>query len=65
MAVVARRSCPTEKRRVLIRRKDILETVKGLLFASSPEWVVVGASRSLNVPVKSLASVEVSATMDT
>lgn len=69
MAVVARISWPTEKRRVLVRRKDIRETVKGFLLAAwMSEWVVavvVGARRSLNEPVSSLARVEVRATMDT
>ena len=66
--MVARRSCPREKRRVLVRRNDIRETVKVFLFAPTSGLVVVvvvGASRSLKVPVSSRASVEVRATMET
>ena len=70
MAVAARRSWPREKRRAKIRRKDRRETVKGFLVAPVAEEgvvmvVVVGARRSLKVPVSSLASVEVRAKMDT
>lgn len=48
-----------------MRRKDIRETVKVFLFAWASEWEEVGARRSLNVPVSSLARVDVRATMDT
>lgn len=72
MAVAARRSWPRERRRAKVRRKDMRETVKGFLVAPVAEEgvvmvvvVVVGARRSLKVPVSSLASVEVRAKMDT
>ena len=69
MAVAARRSWPREERRAKSRRKDRRETVKGFVVAPVAEEgvvvVVVGARRSLKVPVSSLASVEVRAKMDT
>lgn len=58
---VARRSWPREKRRVLVRRKDRREMVgeRGGLVLEG------GARRSLRVPVRSLARVEVRAMMET
>ena len=64
MAGVARRSWPREKRRVLIRRKDIREMVKGFLVPGLL-LEVEGARRSLSVPVRRRARVEVRAMMDT
>lgn len=68
--MVARRSWPREKRRVLARRKDMRETVMGLRVLLLERWegcigVEVGARRSLSVPVRSRAKVDVRATMDT
>lgn len=68
VAGVARRSWPREKRRVLVRRKVRRETVKGLRVDVDGEglgWGEVGARRSLRVPVRRRARVEVRATMDT
>ena len=66
---VERRRRPREKRRVLVRRKVRRETVRGGLLLGLllgvGVGVVEGARRSDRVPVRSLAKVEVRATMET